>query len=111
MKLYQSTGVYKLFFPRLYHFAIDNESDPVTHQFWFESMVPLIEDGNFSSIIRRNSPEKLILEGATFAVHALYELLILHLKLGFVHGDISPSNVMFSKLLNIWKLNDFNRSM
>lgn len=62
-------------------------------------------------MIRWNGPVQFILEGATFAVHVLLSLLILHENLGFVHSDISPSNIMFSPAFKTWKINDFDQAM
>lgn len=65
---------------------------------------------NFSAIVGNSCAESLLLEGLTFAVNVLFQLQILHDKIGFVHSDISPSNIMFSEILGIWKLNDYDQA-
>jgi hypothetical protein len=80
----------------------------------YEKMVPLIGDGFygpygqlFGPQIRTESPIQLILDACTFAVHSLYGLHVLHEMVGYVHGNLSPENIMFSPSDDIWKLNDF----
>lgn len=84
----------------------------------FEEMIPLIGDGFFGPHgdlfgpqICTESPLHLILDACTFAVHALYGLYVLHEVVGYVHGDISPENILFSPDDDIWKLNDFESAL
>jgi serine/threonine protein kinase len=93
--------------------------------FTFEKMSPLIIKEKFvpefgyyllerlpyGPHIRHESMDSLLLDGALLAVHILYGLHVLHKIAGFVHADISPSNVMFSLIDGIWKLSDFDHSM
>ena len=110
VQLYRTTGLHKTFMSHVYDFKVDPE-EPGMIELSFERMTHLSENGKFSSVVRRNSTEELVLEGATFAVHILFGLLILHEQLKCVHSDISPSNIMFSEIHGIWKLNDFGNSM
>lgn len=65
----------------------------------------------FGPMIRSGSPLELIIDACTFAVHSLYGLHVLHDLIGYVHGDISPENIMFSTKDEMWKLNDFESAM
>ena len=100
---------FKLFFPHLYEYRV-NPINSKEHIFVFEEMEPLIIGQDFSHVIRKSSARELILDSATFAVHTLFGLMILHEKVGYVHSDISSTNIMFSQRLNLWKLNDFDHS-
>ena len=102
---------YKIFFPLIHDFHVDPE-DPKMHIFDIEVLKPLWEKRGLSSKVRTTGLlRNLILEAATFSVHILFDLLILHEKVGYVHSDVSPSNIMFSERLNIWKLMDFDLSL
>lgn len=61
--------------------------------------------------IRKNvcktSLKQHLIEACTFAIHLLFELLILHEKAGYVHCNINCENIKFSSLLKIWKLCNF----
>jgi hypothetical protein len=101
---------YKIFFPLIHKFHVDPE-DPKIHIFKIEILKPIWERDRLGAMIRTGNLRKLILEASTFAVHILFDLLILHEKAGYVHSDVSPSNIMFSERLNIWKLMDFDLSL
>lgn len=104
---------YKIFFPLLHDFQIDPE-DPKNHIFIIESLKPLLKSNHRLEtvlVLRTDSLRKLILEAATFAVHILFDLFILHEKVGWIHSDVSPNNIMFSDRLGIWKLIDFDLSL
>lgn len=106
-------GPFKFFFPFLwdFHVEVDEDGDKV-HVFDLERLQPFIlEEGGYSPFFRMETFEEFILEAATMAVHVLFGLLILHEKAGFVHGDISPNNLMFSAQQNVWKIIDFNLSL
>lgn len=115
------TGRYRnsRLFPEMLSCEIDHESKIVIYT--FEKMMEFLgggslgllkENGNFfGPKIRDQHPCYVILEAATFALHILYGLDVLHEELGVVHGDISPRNIMFSEIDDIWKLNDFETAM
>jgi len=106
-------------FPQMISSKVDYESKTVTYT--FEKMTEFMGTGNlglfiehgnfFGSQIRDKHPDYVILEAATFALHVLYAIYVLHEELGIVHGDISPKNIMFSKIDDIWKLNDYETAM
>lgn len=115
--LYQKMGKLSFVFPFLFDYQteIDSDSDNENEKdrmiiFKFEKMIPFLVNGDFGPLVRHNCEESLLLDALTFTLHILYELLLLHERLLFVHSDISPSNIMFSKMSGIWKLNDFNQS-
>lgn len=102
-------------FPRIIDSQIVSDSHVNIH---FEELIPLIGDGIygpygnlFGSQVRTESPIQLILDACTFAVHALYGLFVLHEIVGYVHGNISPENIMFSPTDGIWKINDFKTAL
>ena len=106
-------------FPEMLSCEIKHESKTVIYT--FEKMAEFLgggslgllkENGNFfGPKIRDQHPCYVILEAATFALHVLYGLEVLHEEFGVVHGDISPRNIMFSEIDDIWKLNDFETAM
>lgn len=106
-------------FPEMLSCDLNHESKTVTYT--FEKMTEFLGGGSlgllkenrnfFGPKIRDQHPCYVILEAATFALHALYGLEILHEEFGVVHGDISPRNIMFSEIDDIWKLNDFETTM
>ena len=69
----------------------------------FEKMIPITSE--------RKPMDAALVDALTFAIHCLHGLYILHDIVNLVHGDISPNNILFSSLDNIWKLIDFDRSM
>lgn len=106
-QFYLSLGPQKLLFPLLISLEC-SETDPNKEIFVFERMSPLFTDSDtYGPFIRT---EHIFIESLIVAVHTLYELLVLHEYLGYVHSDISPNNIMFSVIGRIWKLNDFNQS-
>lgn len=116
MNLYKKQLYYYDVFPKLFDCSV-LEKDFASCS--FEKMLPLLGGGPFGpfaascfcpGIVRGRNVDQLALDAATFSVHILYGMHVLHEKIGYVHGDISPSNVMFSPLDGIWKLNDFGAS-
>ena len=95
-----------LFFPIMINYKVD-PNDEKFCLCTFEQMDSLFGD----AIIRASNIQEIIVEAATFAVHSLYGLVLLHEKLEQVHGNISTLNIMFSNAIGIWKLNDFSHSM
>ena len=86
----------------------------------FEKMVPLMKNGIFGpygegnlfhSIVRADSSINLILDACTYAVHVLFGLDTLHKSVGQVHSDISPENILYSAIDDMWKINDFQSSL
>lgn len=113
--LYAKMGAQYSIFPHLFDLK-KCPNNPENLIFTFERMAPLIDiEGGVvcspSKIIRSHTPEILLIDGVTLALHILSGLFILHEHLGFVHSDISPTNIMFSHILGIWKINDFDQSM
>lgn len=99
-----------ILFPFAY--SLDLNEDGTVVMYDFEKMskiteIPLSE----LDFVRGGCIEHLLIEAVTFALHSLCGLWILHNLLNCVHGDISPSNVLFSPRDGVWKLNDFNRSL
>lgn len=95
-----------LFFPIMINYKVDPNDEKFCFC-TFEQMDSLLGD----AIIRSSNIQEIIVEAATFAVHSLYGLVLLHEKLEQVHGNISTVNVMFSNVIGIWKLNNFSHSM
>lgn len=106
-------------FPQMISAKVNHESKTVDYK--FETMAEFMGTGNLSLFvengkffgpqIRDQHPNFVIVEAATFALHVLYGLYILHEEFGTVHGDISPRNIMFSTTDDVWKLNDFETAM
>lgn len=106
-------------FPQMISADVDYKSKTVTYT--FEKMSDFIGSGDlglyiehgkfFGPQIRDKHPEFVILEAATLALHVLYGLYFLHEELGIIHGDISPRNIMFSCIDDIWKLIDFETAL
>lgn len=46
-----------------------------------------------------------------FMLDCLFQLYLVHEHLNLVHSDVSPSNIMYSKVDKIWKLIDYNQAM
>lgn len=91
------------------------ESDPTNEErtiFTVEEFLPLLEERGLNySILRTESVESFLNDSISLALQLLIGLNILHEQFGFVHGDISPSNVMFSPTYKLWKLINFDLSM
>jgi hypothetical protein len=106
-------------FPEMLSCEITHQSKTVIYT--FEMMTEFLGGGSlglvkengrfFGPKIRDQHPCFVILEATIFALHVLYGLYVLHEEFGIVHGDISPSNIMFSEIDDIWKLNDFETAM
>jgi hypothetical protein len=106
-------------FPEMLSCEITHKSKTVIYT--FEMMTEFLGGGSlglvkengkfFGPKIRDQHPCLVIFEATTFALHVLYGLYVLHEEFGIVHGDISPSNIMFSEIDDIWKLNDFETAM
>ena len=105
------------FFPKIFNIVHDQKEDLIIYE--FEKMNPFIDNYGYTNIFNREDEneeedacftEKLF-ESLKFSLHCTYELYILHKVIGIVHSDISPNNILFSSLDNIWKITDFNQSM
>ena len=104
------------YFPRVFSIIEDTKNQTVSYA--FEKMSPLIGTGSlggffgsrhlFGPKIRTNCIDYLMLDASTALLHVLFGLHILHEHFEVIHGEISPSNIMFSSLDDSWKLNDFD---
>ena len=76
-------------------------------------MVPLIdvEEGFVCEEVYSDHFLQSLFKCTTFVIHCLYGLYLLHESVGIIHSDISPTNILFSPLHKIWKLNDFDQSL
>lgn len=92
---YSIPNAFKLFFPLLRNCdgKIENEK-----------LEPIAKN------VCKSSLRKHLLEACTFAIHILFELLILHEKAGYIHSNINCENIKFSPLLQIWKLCNFDEA-
>lgn len=90
---YSIPDAFKLFFPLLRTFNGKTET---------EKLEPIAKN------VCETSLRKHFLEACTFAIHVLFELLILHEKAGYIHSNINCENIKFSPLLQIWKLCNFD---
>lgn len=100
-------------------YVVDQESKKVLYI--FEKMTELLGGGSLGLFfdgqryhgpkIRDQHPCYLILDAINLTMHVLYGLYVLHEEFGIVHADISPSNIMFSEVDDIWKLHDFQTAM
>ncbi len=110
------TKIASRMFARTY--SIQNDSATNTTRFEFERMDAMIDAKNRAAF---NPSPKFFPHDASvyacthsavkFALDTLAGLACLHENLGFLHADISPSNIMYSNLDHCWKLNDFNLSI
>lgn len=108
--MYQKSCQYALF-PRLYCYEFFEENDTIVYDFeYLESLnVPSFFDLDFIEF--GGDSNVLILQAIVCTIHTFCGLYFLHENFGMIHSDISPSNVLFSKVDQIWKINDFNQSM
>lgn len=99
-------------FPRLYSFKQTETPEGPLFEYLFERMEPFAHEGHFlsSEFFDRRDEFKFISECLRFSIHILYGLHLLHTQLKIVHSDVKPSNIMYSRLDNVWKLIDFNQS-
>lgn len=120
LKLYTEHFADLFFYPRLFSYELLPE-DSKQVKYTFEKMIPILGNGILGpygsgkcfapNVIREEQTDCLILDAVTLAIHVLYGIYVLHEKIGYVHGDISSNNIMFSPLDRIWKLNDFGNSL
>ena len=104
LMLLRRLAMYPVFFPKLYDVKVLKNG---LIKYRFEKMIPI---QNLATSERKPMDAALV-DALTFAIHCLHGLYILHDIVNLVHGDISPNNILFSSLDNIWKLIDFDRSM
>jgi hypothetical protein len=96
-----------IYFPRVYTWR-DHPKKVDSVVLEMEKMFPLLKDhGLDPEIVRMDSVREIIIEGATFAVHVLFELIMLHEDFHTIHGHLSPNSFKFSPTGNIWKMHDF----
>ena len=94
-------------FPVVYDFNIESYEEQVIC-YEFEKMEKIAESAR---IFIHDSSLDLFYAALNFVLDCLYGLYILHEVVGVIHSDISPNNIMFSHLHNIWKFNDFDQSL
>ena len=109
----------KNLFPKMISCVVDQKKEIV--HYVFENMTELLGGGSLGIFfdgqrfhgpkIRDEHPCYLVLDAITLTLHVLYSLYVLHEEFGIVHSDISPGNIMFSELDDVWKLNDFQTAM
>ena len=100
----ECAAYYPLNFPRIYSITIQH--NPASFQYEFEKMIP------FQRIITDClNQEHSLTPMLKFAIDCLSGLNILHEKIGIIHCDISPGNVMFSEVDEMFKIFDFDLSI
>ena len=108
LEILRKLSIFPVFFPKLYSAKI-LRNERIKYK--FESMIPLLNPLNGKLNLERKPMGESLMEALTFAIHSLHGLYILHEIVGLVHGDISPTNILFSNLHRVWKLNDFDHSL
>lgn len=110
LEIYWKLSIHHQIFPKVYNAVLVDDSHV---DFEFEEMIPLVDfnDGIINEIVYSDNFFESLIKSTIFSVHCLYGLYILHESVEIIHSDISPSNILYSPLDEIWKLNDFDQSM
>ena len=109
LEMFRRLSMFPLFFPKVYSVnrvkSLNPEGDLVIC-YELEEMISI-----FDKELQCENFIDGFVECLVFATHCLHGLYLLHKVLGVIHSDISPANIMFSNLHNVWKISDFNQSM
>ena len=110
LEIYTKCSIYfPSFFPRIYDIVERAAGGQIIYT--FELMSPLVNSQGCSVLLFGGSSFDNLVQNVKFALDCLFELHILHSVIGIIHCDISPVNIMFSTVDNIWKIFDFNLSV
>ena len=90
-------------FPKIYDIEICEDGQPI---YTFEKLVPFSK--YFMEAVKRNHSLAPFLK---FGIECLFGLHLLHEKVGIIHCDISPVNIMYSEEDEVFKILDFDLSM
>jgi serine/threonine protein kinase len=98
------------FFPKVFNVSHDKESELIIYE--FEEMDSFINELGLMTLFNYESATftQRVFDSLRFSLHCAYGLFILHKIVGYVHSDISPNNIMFSKIDKVWKIIDFDQS-
>ena len=79
-------------------------------EFTFEGLARIFDREKilYLSNLVGDSPKATLIGGVKFMLDCLFGLYLLHQKLGYLHLNICPENVLFSLKDNIWKLVNFD---
>ncbi len=102
------------FFARTFSIQDDEETGKICYE--FERLRPLMDDHNkafyeLNTPLCRLSVDECVGFNLLLALDTLVGLFVLHKRLGVLHCDISPNNILYSYFDKCWKLNDFDIAM
>lgn len=112
LKVHLKLSIYNHIFPKIFNVFDDKENELIEYE--FEEMLPFIDDCGRLTLFNRGNDDGFIervYEALRFTIHCSFGLFILHKVVGLVHSDISPNNILFSTMDNVWKITDFDQTL
>lgn len=101
-------------FPRIYSFEVeeDSEGEKVEIVYKFEKMVHIYNSKfKFSPKLFDLDDHRSLVLNLKLILDSMFNLHLLHSKIGIIHRDISMTNIMYSSVDDMWKIHDFNLSL
>lgn len=101
------------YFPRMYGLQRIITLDGPEFEYFFGRLNPFVLRGEYLSAEAFNTNElyEFVRNCLRFTAQCMYSLHILHDCLSIVHGDLKPSNIMYSNIDCTRKIIDFDHAM